>query len=227
VSADYHAVRDRKYEGWDGRFGALWKLANLVGISGSIHLPASQKVSENFFTGGISHFAGNTSIVAPDIKTVSTYRFQPPAEVTAGGMVNLWIVTGTLEATYVDYSALRLTEGPGTDPERTLLNKKINDEMAPVINYNFGTEVRLPWTGVSGRGGFLYEPSPFRYDAGRFTKRAITLGAGYDANHVAQVDLGYAYTWRGEDTARQVVEGASADQRLSTNTLLFTIRVGF
>jgi hypothetical protein len=142
-------------------------------------------------------------------------------------MVNMWIVTGTAEATYVDYTTVRITSGAGALPDRTLINKRINDELAAVLNLNLGAEVRLPFTGLSGRAGGIYQPSPYGSDPARNSRKVVTVGCGYNANDVAQVDLGYAYAWRGENRERQVGDDSSANRTVGFNTLLFTIRVAF
>jgi len=226
-SAHYHVARDKQYRGWDARFGMMYKLADFIGLSASFHLPGPEKVSEDLFRGGTSRFAGSKSIVLPETRSTSTFYFSPPAELTVGAMVNMWIVTGTAEATYVDYTTVRITSGAGALPDRTLINKRINDELAAVLNLNLGAEVRLPFTGLSGRAGGIYQPSPYGSDPARNSRKVVTVGCGYNANDVAQVDLGYAYAWRGENRERQVGDDSSANRTVGFNTLLFTIRVAF
>lgn len=224
--ADYRTIRDKQYRGWNARFGMMYRLWDFVGVSGSFHVPGSQEVEEEVFTGGRARFAGNQSIVVPPARTASTFRFEPAPEVTAGAMVNLGIVMGTAEATYVDYTAIRVTSGGGTLPERTELNRQIHDELATVVNLNLGAEVRLPFTGLRARAGGIYQPSPYRADPGRFDRKVVTLGCGYDANGAAQVDLGYAYAWRGEKTAREIFETGQGED-VGSHTLLFTVRAAF
>jgi hypothetical protein len=225
-SADYRIVRDQNYRGWDARFGMLVRLGDFLGLSTSFRLPSPQEVREATFTSGTSHFSGDRSIVVPTAVTNSKYDFKPPAEVTAGAMVNLWLVTGTAEATYVDYTGMELTSGGGDVPTRTAVNKRINEELAPVLNLNVGAEVRLPWTGFSARAGGIYQPSQYRADPARFARKTVTLGAGYNANDSAQIDLGYGYSWRGENEARQA-DPTTTDQSVASHTVLFTIRVAF
>jgi len=225
ISADYRVSRRQDFEGWDARVGMMYNLWNFIGVSASFHLPAPQKIRQETFSTGTSTFASHT-FVDPGSRSVSTFHYQPPTEMTVGAMTHLWIVTGAAEATYVDYPSMRVTSGGGEIQDRTLLNKRINDELAAQINLNLGAEVRLPFTGLAARAGGIYQPSPYRNDPAKFARKAITLGAGYNADNVAQVDLAYAYSWRGE-LDREGADGSNADENTGLNTLLFTFRVTF
>jgi hypothetical protein len=224
AGADYRTVRDKKYQGWDVRFGMLYKLANFIGLSASFKLPNSHKVSEEIFVTGRSQFAANRSIVVPETKSTSTYFFKPPAEMTLGAMMNLWILTGTAEASYVDYAAMEITSGVGDLPERTAINKRIKDELAAVVNLNLGAEFRLPFTGLSARAGGIYQPSPYKADPSRYAQKFLTAGVGINSNNMMQFDIGYAYGWRGENKNQQTGNSSSAEQRTGYHTVLFTMR---
>jgi hypothetical protein len=227
AGVDYRVVRDRQYRGWDARFGIMYRLLNLVGLSTSFKLPSSHKVTEDAFFNGISRFAGNTSLAVPETHTRSSYRFRPPPELTVGAMVNPWLVTATAEVTYVDYTTMSITEEAGTLPSRTALNKRIKDELASVLNVNVGAEVRLPLTGLRGRVGGIYQPSPFKADPSRFAQKVLTLGAGYNSYDTVEFDLAYAYGWRGENEDLQDGDAGITDQNIGRHTVLVTIRLAF
>ncbi len=224
AGTDYRAVRDKQYRGWDVRFGILYKLENFIGLSASFKLPNSHKVSEDIFISGRSQFASNRSIVVPETKSTSAYFFKPPAEMTLGAMVNLWILTGTAEASYVDYAAMQITSGVGDLPERTAINKRIKDELAAVVNLNLGAEFRLPLTGLSARAGGIYQPSPYAGDPSRYAQKFLTAGVGINSNNKMQFDIGYAYGWRGENKDQQTGNASDAEQTIRYHTVLFTMR---
>lgn len=221
IAGDYRLVRDKQYRGWDARFGVLYKFKNLIGLSTSFHLPGIHEVEEETFVGGSSQFATN-SVVVPQTKTTSKYKFRPPGQVTAGAMTNLWIITGTAEATFVDYSGMEVTSVAGTLADQTLINKRIKDELRSVVNLNLGAEVRLPFTGLSARAGGLYHPSPFGADPSRFAQKAVTLGFGINSNNSLNVDVGYAYAWRREN---KTDDDTTTERKNGYHTALFTVRV--
>ena len=225
-SATVRNVRDKEYRGWDARFGVMYRIHNFIGVSASFDLPSAHKVTEESFVSGSSEFAAG-SFVAPETRTVTTYHFKPPAEMTVGAMVNMWIITGTAQATFVDYAAMKLTSGASSVSEQTRINKDIRDQLQSVVNLNVGAEVRLPFTGLSARAGALYHPSPYAADSSRFAQKAVTLGFGINSSDMLQFDIGYGYSWRGENKNQQTGEPLNTDEKNGYHTALFTMRVSF
>ncbi len=224
IDTDYRVVRSKQYRGWDVRFGMLYRLANFIGVSASFKVPSSHKVEEEVFISGTSQFGSNRSIVVQETATASSYHFSPPSEVTVGAMANLWILTATAEASYVDYSAMKITSGAGDLPDRTEINKRIKDDLAAVVNLNAGAEFRLPFTGLSARAGAMYRPSPFGSDPARFSQKFLTAGLGINSNNMLQFDLGYAYGWYGENKNQQTDNSDGAEHTIAYHNVVFTLR---
>ncbi|MGH7495788.1 MAG: hypothetical protein ACREOO_25810 [bacterium] len=224
VGADLRIVRNKQYQGWDVRFGTLFKLANFIGVSASFKVPSSHKVDEVFFVRGMSQFASNRSLAVPETESTSLYHFTPPSELTVGGMVNLWIITGTAEATYVDYSTMKITSGVGDLPDQTEINKRIQEELSAVLNLNAGAEFRLPFTGLSARAGGIYQPSPYGEDSSRYGQKFLTAGVGINSSNMFHFDVGYAYGWRGENKNQQTDNDSGSEQTIAYHNLLFTLK---
>jgi hypothetical protein len=224
VGTSYRIVRSKEYKGWDARFGVLYKLENFIGVSASFRMPGANTVDDQVFVSGRTQFGGNTSLEVPETSSVSSYSFQPPSEITVGAMVNLWILTGTAEARYVDYSQVKLTSGAGDLPDRTKVNKQIKDELGAVVNLNMGAEFRLPFTGLSARAGFIYQPSQYKEDPTRFSQKFLTAGIGLNSGDVMQFDFAYAYGWRGEHKSQKTVDESMAQQTLEYHAVLITMR---
>lgn len=224
VATDYRLVRSKQYRGWDLRFGMMYRLANFIGVSASFKVPSSHKVEESTFASGLSQFAADRSIAVPETETASLYHFKPPSEMTVGAMANLWILTGTAEVTYVDYSSMKITSGVGDLPERTEINKRIKDELSSVLNLNAGVEFRLPFTGLSARAGGIYQPSLYKADPARFAQKYLTAGIGINSNNFMHFDFGYAYGWRGEFRDEQTGDASSAERDIVSHNVLLTMR---
>ncbi len=224
VGTNYRIVRSKTYTGWDARFGVLFKLENFIGVSAAFKMPGTHTVDDEVFVSGRTTFAGNTSLEVPETSSVSSFSFQPPAEITVGAMVNLWILTGTAEVRYVDYSQMKLTSGVGNLPDRTAVNKQIKDELGSVVNLNMGAEFRLPFTGLSARAGFMYMPSQYKDDPPRFARKYLTAGVGLNSDGVMQFDFAYAYGWMGEHKSQKTVEEGGANHNLEYHSVLVTMR---
>ncbi len=123
--ATYRMIRSTEYKGWDVRFGVIYRLWNFIGISASFKIPSHHTVNETDYFSGTTNYTNHVRTVEPNSVSQSyTYSIRPPYEATVGAMVNLWILTGTAEATYVDYTQMQVTGGPAV-AERSTINKMI------------------------------------------------------------------------------------------------------
>ncbi|MGH7492609.1 MAG: hypothetical protein ACREOO_09450 [bacterium] len=224
VATDYRLVRSKQYRGWDLRFGMMYRLANFIGVSASFKMPSSHKVEEQVFASGRSEFAANRSLDVPETESTSIYHFTPPSEMTVGAMVNLWILTGTAEVNYTDYSSMKITSGVGDLPDRTEINKRIKDELSAVMNLNAGVEFRLPFTGLRARTGGIYQPSLYKADPARFAQKYVTAGVGINSHDFMHFDVGYAYGWRGEFRDEQTGDASIAERTIVSHNFLLTMR---
>ena len=224
AATDYRLVRSKVYRGWDARFGVLYRLENFIGVSAAFRMPGPHTVDDEVYIDGVTRFSNNTSLAVHQDAAGSSFTFQPPAEITVGAMINLWILTGTAELRYLDYSQMKITAGGGDLPDRTAINKRIKDELGAVVNLNVGAEFRLPLTGLSARAGVVYEPSQYKAEPPKFAQKYLTAGVGFNTGGVMQFDLGYAYGWRGEHKSQETVDEGGADRTIEYNAFLLTMR---
>jgi len=219
-----HDVRDVEYSGWDFKFGVLYKFFNFIGIGASFKLPTPHTVSEIRSVSGTAEYAAGRILEVIPSESERSYRVRPPAEATLGAMVNLWILTGALEATYIDYTQIEPTRGFSL-AERSLGIKEVKSELTQVININGGAEFRLPFTGLSARAGFMYRPSPVKNDPAEFDTKVVTAGVGINSSDRLNLDLGYAlafWTQRGSQYGLGEVT-----QEVVTHNVLISVRFSF
>jgi hypothetical protein len=219
-----HDVRSNGYTGWDLKLGVLYKFYNFIGISASFKVPLPHTITETRNISGYAVYGGGRTLEANPVETTIKYKTIPAYEATVGAMVNLWFLTGALEATYVDYTSIDFPSGLAL-PVRTLALKQIKEKFTPVINLNGGVEFRLPFTGIVGRAGFMYRPSPLKDDPMEYDTKVVTAGLGINSADRLQFDLGYAlglWTQRGD---RYGVEGVT--QEVVTHDLLVSMKFRF
>ena len=131
-------------------------------------------------------------------------------------MVNLWILTGTAEATYVDYTQMKVSGGFDT-PDAQHHQQAIKEKFTRVLNLNAGAEFRLPFTGLSARAGAMYRPSPYKSDPGRYDQKFLTLGFGINSGDKLFFDIGYLYGWWDQ----QKSEGETAVEPTTNQTITY------
>lgn len=185
-------IRNWVFNGFDLRIGILYRFFNFIGIGGSVKTPSIISVTDDHYFYGKSQFS--TSNFA-EIDTVIQNKFtiQTPYEFTFSGDVNLWIITGVAEITYIDYTQMKFSDGLDV-PERSNLNKKIIDTYTQTFNVKVGAEFRLPFTGLSARAGAMYIPYPVADTPQDFDRKYLTAGLGIKSGEGAmEFNVAYIY----------------------------------
>jgi hypothetical protein len=225
--ASYRDVRTTDYTGWDVRFGVVYRFENFIGISASFKVPFRHSVSETRYLSGSSIFATGTVRDVLAVPTSLSYQMNPPYETTVGAMINLWFLTGTAEATYVDYTQMEVAGGVDYLTQSSI-NKQIKDAFTRVLNLNLGAEFRLPFTGLIARAGGMYRPSPYKSDPSRYDQKFVTLGFGINSSDLLYFDIGYMYGWR--DAKKDEVQTASdlaVEQTVHYHNVLISMKFVF
>jgi hypothetical protein len=185
-------IKDWVFNGYDLRIGVLYKFFNFIGIGGSVKTPSVISITENHYFKGKSQFA--TEYFA-EVDTVIENKFtiQSPYEFSVAADVNLWIITGTAEVTYIDYTQMKFS-GDLPVPEQSALNKKIIDTYTQTLNLKIGAEFRLPFTGLSARVGGMYIPYPVADSPTEFDRKFLTAGLGIRSGEGAmEFNIAYVY----------------------------------
>ena len=187
-------IKDWVFNGYDLRIGVLYRFFNFIAIGGAVKTPSIISVTSNQYFRGKTEFA--TSYFA-QIDTVIENKFtiESPYEFSVAADVNLWILTGTAEITYIDYTQMKFS-GDLEVPEQSALNKKIIDTYTQTFNLKMGAEFRLPFTGLSARAGAMYIPYPVADAPTEFDRKFLTAGLGIRSGEGAmEFNVAYVYGW--------------------------------
>ncbi|MCW8805104.1 MAG: hypothetical protein OQK56_01480 [Ignavibacteriaceae bacterium] len=169
-------IKDWVFNGYDLRFGVLYRFFNFVGIGVSVKTPTITSISEDhYFTGRSEFLTGNT--VTVDTIISNKFTIQSPYEFTVAADVNIWFITATAEATYIDYTQMQYSGGLDV-PQMSGLNKDIIGTYTQTINLKAGAELRLPFTGLSFRAGAMFIPYPVKDTPFEQDRKYLTAGAG-------------------------------------------------
>jgi len=225
--ANFRDVRTAEYKGWEARFGILYRFENFIGISASFKIPFVHTVTGTRYLSGSSSFATGAVLDEAPVASSMSYKITPPYEATIGAMVNIFFITGAAEATYVDYTQMKYSGGTDYTAQSDI-NKRIKEEFTRVLNLNVGGEFRLPFTGLIGRAGVMYRPSPYKGDPSRYDQKFVTLGFGINSSERLLVDIGYMYGWR--DQRKDEVQTSTNPGLVQTiyyHNVLFSMKFAF
>jgi hypothetical protein len=184
-------IKDWVFNGYDLRFGVLYRFFNFIGVGVSVKSPTITSISEDHYFTGKSEFATSNTVTV-DTVISNKFTIQSPYEFTVAADVNVWFITATAEVTYIDYTQMQYSAGLDV-PQMSGLNKDIIETYTQTFNVKAGAEFRLPFTGLSFRAGAMVIPypvanTPFEYDRKYLTAGAgITSGDGAIEFHLAAI----------------------------------------
>lgn len=169
-------IKDWVFNGYDLRFGIIYRFFNFIGIGVAVKTPTITSVSEDYYFKGRSEFSTGSTV---EVDTVISNKFtiQSPYEFSVAADVNLWIITATAEVTYIDYTQMKFSGGLDV-PQMSGLNKEIIGTYTQTFNVKAGAEFRLPFTGFSFRAGAMLIPYPVEGTPLANDKKFVTAGLG-------------------------------------------------
>ena len=169
-------IKDWVFNGYDLRFGVLYRFFNFIGIGVSVKTPTVTSISEDYYFSAKTEFASDFTATVDTIIS-NKFTVQSPYEFTVAADVNIWFVTATAALTYIDYTQMQFSGGLDV-PQMSGLNKDIIATYTRTVNAYAGAELRLPFTGLSFRAGAMYIPLPTADVPFEQDKKYLTAGAG-------------------------------------------------
>lgn len=219
-------VVDWSYNGWDGRFGLLYKFFDFIRIGGSVKLPTTFVIVEDHYFNGQSNFStGYTKTLNTPVVT-SEYTITTPFEFTAAASVNFFFVTAAAEVSYTDYTQMRFS-GDIDPPITAAINKLILEKYTQVFNLRAGGEFRLPFTGLSARAGFMYNPSPLADTPMEYDRKILNAGLGISSGDGdLELNVTYSRSWWDEPGEGFGPNVPAIDQSIKIDNIMasFTVR---
>lgn len=219
-------VVEWSYNGWDARFGLLYKFFNFISLGGSVKLPTTYVIQEDHYFNGNSSFSTGLKREL-DIPVISSkYNITSPFEFTAAAAVNLFFVTAAAEVSYIDYTQMRFS-GDIDVPTTAALNKNILEKYRQVISLRSGAEFRLPFTGLSARAGFMYNPSPLADAAKEDAKKILNAGLGISSGEGdLEFNITYSRCWWTQSGEEFGTNAPTIDQSIKVDNIMasFTVR---
>ncbi len=213
-------------DAWEWRFGFAFKWISILSIGGSAKLSTKYNIKEDYYLDGYSLFDRNYEISLDPSTSYLEYEITTPPEFSLGASLDLSLVNLSVQATFIDYSQMAFS-GNLTKDLISGNNKIIKENFRPVVNYNLGAEVTIPFTEIRGRAGLMYLPSPYENDPENFDRVYLTFGAGIIAGQALKFDVAYSYGfWEtyGDNYGENV---SRVNQKIDSHTVLLTTTIMF
>lgn len=208
--------------GWNAKGGLMFRIPEHFRLGIAIKSPTAFNIRETYGSSARSYFKDGDvrpkdSPLASDFTT--EYEIRTPWVVSGGFSViaDKLVLSGDVE--FTDWTTLEFTRGSDDLLRR---NQDFKLIFRPTANLRGGAEFDVRDPGLRLRGGFMYNPSPFKGDPTTFDQKFITAGLGILLGESTMLDVGYArgwwntYVYNYDATSR-------VDQKITTNTFLATV----
>lgn len=213
-------IIDWELSGWDFRLGLLYKINEFLNFGATIKFPTSFTVKEKYSIYGESNFTQNYFVYDQPGDSFE-YEISSPMEFSGGFSVTMPLITFNASAKYVDYSQLEFTHGFEA-AKLSQINGDIEELLQSTVNFNLGAEITLPYPAMKIRGGFIYNPSPYKGDNTDFDKKYITAGFGFPISKKLLFDFAYVHGWWNNFGDNYDVEVSRTFQNLKLNKMVFS-----
>jgi long-subunit fatty acid transport protein len=209
---------DDDVSGWNAMLGLMYRVPDKFRFGMTIKTPTALTIHEKYGTTGHSYFNdGPVTEFTSDAR--NDYDITTPWVFGAGMSVILRDLILSADIDYTDWTTLEFTNASA---DLIAENKDIKTLFHGTANLRGGAEYEFTSIGLRLRGGFIYNPSPFRGDPGSFAQKVVTGGLGILLGESTMIDLAYARGWR--DTFIYNYDATSrVDEKIATNTVLLTL----
>jgi long-subunit fatty acid transport protein len=226
---DQVVFRDRTdwdLSGYGLKLGMLYKFEQGGRVGISVKIPTTYTVKERFSTKGESFFDNGDNYFY-ETSGRSEYDVLTPFVFAGGLAYNIQGLLLSGDAEYTDWGEMEFKNASSNVADLLQdLNLEIKDLFRSTVNLRGGAEYTIPGADVSLRGGFIYNPSPYKDDPSSFAQKYITGGIGFAVESTVFIDVAYAHGWW--DTFHVNYDQTSrTDEKVKTDNLLFNVSYRF
>lgn len=211
--------------GFSAQFGSIAKIANNIRVGLTYDTPTwyviSEETTQYLETRRIEDNQNITEIVAPAVINVfANYDLQIPGKFT-GSLAYIFGKDGLLsfDYSYKDFSNIKFS--PGNEPAFAIQNDLISNTLKSVSTFKVGGEYRIE--GLSIRGGFNYEESPYKNKSVLGDRQGFSTGLGYNFGNYT-FDVAYS---RAEQSRNQQLYSVGLTDTAAIDTVYSSFLFSF
>jgi hypothetical protein len=227
----YNQLVDWDISGYDLKLGFLVQPNKFSRFGLSIKFPTTFKINETYsMYGEASYNRGATKYTTeslnPPLEYESEYDIVTPYVFTGGASFNVRGLILSGDVSVIDFTTMEFSDGLDEGFMRDL-NKDIENSFRTAVNFNLGAEYAIPQIGMRLRGGFIYNPSPYKGDPSERNRKFVTGGIGLLLNESVALDAAFAHGWWKDIGDNYGSDVSRTFQDISVNNLIFTFSYRF
>jgi hypothetical protein len=181
---------DARLSGFNALFGGLYNALGILRIGATIRTPTRYSVDESYASRGLSRFTtpdedGNNTY-DDEFDGAIEYNVSSPWKFSTGAAVSMIGLTVSAALDYQDWTQLEFRNAPNSI---LAINRTIREELQPTTNIRLGAEYKFSLMPLALRGGYIYQPSPYRGAPSELDRQYLTAGVGFQIQDAINLDL--------------------------------------
>jgi long-subunit fatty acid transport protein len=190
----YESTINSDLSGYNVLIGLMYHKQGKYNLGLTVRTPTYYKISEDFADIGNSWFDNGDHFQTSNPGSTS-YEVQTPLIISAGASAQAtdWLLLAG-DAEFTDWTQMEFT---GNNADLMEENRVIRSMFRSTTNLRAGAEVTLFDLGLRLRGGFVYNPSPYKGDPTDFDQKYYTAGVGASIDENVSLNASVAFgTWK-------------------------------
>ncbi len=222
---------DTRYSSFNFKFAAMIRMIRILRLGLVVDLPHTINVNEDYLARSSVSFDDGEVIDFEDEVGTFEYDVKMPFRFTAGLSLALGPLLASGSAEYMDWTQIKfdVPSGAMNNPDYSDLifeNDKFRQYYRPTLKLRLGGEVGLPFLGLQGRAGVIYDPSPLKNATTDNDRKFVTLGAGLLVDKVFKIDLAYLIGFWKQTSFDDLVP-AGTEEDITLQKLFLTVSYRF
>lgn len=193
----FTSTSDDDYSGVGVKLGTLIRPNRYFTLGATVDFPTTYTIRQDWrVTEEFISYSPQYSYAKTTAPGFYEYKLSVPYSLGAGLALNIDHLLLAGDVNFVDWAQMEYRSPAGLEEE----NKTLRENYTDVLRYHFGAEVFLPKISGRLRGGYYYDPIPFRTANVERDRHFITAGAGFLVDRVVTLDFAYVWgLWKATD----------------------------
>lgn len=208
----FTSTSDDDYSGVGVKLGAMIRPNRYVTLGATVDFPTTYTVKQDWrVTEEYLSYSPHPDYARITEPGYYEYKLSVPYSLGAGMALNIDQLLLAFDVNFTDWAQMEYRSPLGLEEE----NRALRENYTDVLRYHAGAEIFLPRISGKLRGGYYYDPIPFRTANVDRERHFITGGAGFLIDRVVTLDFAYVRgLWKVKDPDLLTLEEYKTDRFL-------------
>ncbi len=215
-----------QYTAFNAKLGGLYRLGKHLRIGATIATPMTFTAKEEWSYDAVEIFDNDSTTEDYD-SGYFDYKISSPFAFGLGAALSVGNLTVSGDVEYQDWSQIRYKTEPPTNQTKSEANREIQKHLRATSILRAGAELTIPFLGSQVRGGYVYDPSPYKDALPEHDRQYFSLGASFLLDSNVRLDVTWIRGWWEHASNGFSDEVYMIDEKVTRDKILSTVVIKF